>query len=80
MSDLLSTKQAAERIGKSPEAIRWHVKEGNLTPTVKMPGESGAYLFHPADVDALRQRLQARQKYRPRHARPEALADGKGAA
>jgi len=32
---------------------RW-VERGKITPAFRLPGENGAFLFYPADVDRLR--------------------------
>ena len=49
----LSTAQVAQAKGVSVRTVvRW-VDSGRLTPVVKMPGETGAYVFDPADVEAM---------------------------
>lgn len=54
MSDLLTTAQAAEIVGKSvPTVNRW-AAEGVLTPAHKLPGRTGAYLFERAEVERVR--------------------------
>lgn len=51
MSDLLTTAQVADILGKSvPTVNRWAV-EGVLTPVQKLPGRTGAYLFDRAEIE-----------------------------
>lgn len=50
---LLATREAAERLGVDRRRIVRMVQSGTLTPVLKMPGETGAYLFDPADVERL---------------------------
>ena len=52
-SDLLSTKQVAERRGVTVSAVSRWVTAGKLTPALKLEGRTGAMWFRPADVDAL---------------------------
>lgn len=37
-----------------PSTISKYVNTGKLTPSRKLPGRTGAYLFHRSDVEALR--------------------------
>ena len=52
-SDLLSTKQVAERCGVHVATVSRWVTSGKLTPALKLEGKTGVMLFRPADVDAL---------------------------
>ena len=38
----------------NPSTVVRYVYEGKLAPSRKLPGQSGAYLFHRSDVEALR--------------------------
>lgn len=51
--ELLSTAQVATRLGKSVATVNRYVKRGVLEPAAQGPGERGARLYDPADVDAL---------------------------
>jgi excisionase family DNA binding protein len=52
--DLIGTAEAAELLGVSLPTIKRKAQNGLLPVAHKMPGETGAYLFHRADVEALR--------------------------
>lgn len=53
LDELLTADQAAERAGVTRRTIsRW--AESNRLPTaLRLPGDKGARLFHPADIDAI---------------------------
>ena len=51
--DLIGTTEAAERLGVDRSTFfRW-MQLGRITPVLKLPGQTGAMLFNPDDVDAL---------------------------
>jgi hypothetical protein len=50
---LLSTRQAAERTGKSVWTIARLVREGHLEPVLRVDGERGAMWFKAEDIEAL---------------------------
>jgi len=51
----ITTRQALEVLGlANPSTVVRYVYEGKLAPSRKLPGQSGAYLFHRSDVEALR--------------------------
>lgn len=52
-SNLLTTAQVAKALGKSVRTIHRMADSGQLRAVAKLPGETGAYLFHRADVEAL---------------------------
>ena len=52
-TDLITTAQAAARLGVTPTTIINHMKAGRLVPVAKLPAVTGTYLFDAADVDAL---------------------------
>jgi excisionase family DNA binding protein len=52
-NDLIGTKEAAQLLGVSLPTVKRMAKAGTLTVAVKMPGDTGAYLFHRVDVEAL---------------------------
>lgn len=52
-TDLLSTKQVAERRGVTVSTVSRWVSAGKLTPAIKLDGQTGAMLFRPEDVDSL---------------------------
>ena len=52
--DLLTTAQVANLLGKSVRTVNRMAEAGNLPPAIKVPGKTGAYLFHRADAERLR--------------------------
>ncbi len=49
--DEVTTREAADLLGlKSTSTVVRYVYEGRLTPSRKLPGPNGAYLFERADV------------------------------
>lgn len=53
-ADLLTTAQVAILLGKSVRTVNRMAESGALPIAMKVPGKTGAYLFRPEDVDALR--------------------------
>jgi excisionase family DNA binding protein len=51
MTDMLTTSQVAEILGKSTRRVSQLVKSGRLHPALKLEGIRGAYLFEPQAVD-----------------------------
>ena len=49
--DTMSAEQAAQRLGCSGRTIRRMVTRGELEPLLKMPGETGAYVFEAAEIE-----------------------------
>lgn len=54
-SDLLTTAQVAETLDKTVQTVNRYVRDGILTATMQLPGDNGARLFHPAEVERFRQ-------------------------
>lgn len=52
-SDLLSTRDVAERKNVTTTTVARWVAAGRLTPAFQGPGIRGAMFFTPASVDAL---------------------------
>lgn len=50
---LITTAEAAERLGKSVPTINRWARNGLIQPVHKLPGIRGPYLFDPEDVEAL---------------------------
>lgn len=50
---LVSTAEVAQRLGVDVRTVHRMVSEGTLTPAAKLPGKTGAYVFDPADIEAL---------------------------
>lgn len=46
----LTTADAARLLGTYPKHVHRLVAEGKLSPTHKLPGRTGAFLFRRADV------------------------------
>ena len=59
IESLITSGQAATRLGCSIWTIHNMVKDGRLKPAGKVPGATGPYLFNPADVEALAAESQA---------------------
>jgi len=55
-SDLIGTAEAAEILGWSRAKTKREAQAGRLPHAVKMPGETGAYLFRRRDVERLAER------------------------
>lgn len=54
---LLSATEAAARLGIPKRTLLWRAEHGHLDFAQKLPGHNGAYLFDPAEIDALLDRL-----------------------
>jgi hypothetical protein len=52
-TDLIGTVEAATILGKSPRTVKRLAFTGKLPAALKMTGDTGAYLFHRADVERL---------------------------
>lgn len=57
--DLLTTAEAAARLGVSTKTIYRRVQAGSLVPVRKLDGIRGAYLFDPATIGATKDRSAA---------------------
>ena len=51
---LLSTRDAAQRLGVSVPTVTKLARDGVLVPAAKAPGRRGAYLFDEHDVERVR--------------------------
>ena len=49
--NLLSTAEAAERVGVSVRTLNRMADDGRITPAAKAPGLRGGYLYEPAEVE-----------------------------
>lgn len=52
MQDLVTTAEAALILGRSVATVNRLAASGQLTPTHKLPGKTGAYLFNRSDIEA----------------------------
>ena len=52
---LLTTHQAADRLGVSVRTIHRMVERGDLAFAAKVPGQTGAYLFDPSAITAAKE-------------------------
>lgn len=52
-ADLLSTAEVAEMLGILPRSVAQRVQRGTLMPALKLPGQTGAYLFDRDEIEAL---------------------------
>lgn len=53
-TEMLTTAQAALRLGLHVSTVNRMAAAGELTPLMKIPGKTGAYLFSSTEVDRLR--------------------------
>lgn len=58
-TDHLTTAQAAEALGVSVRTVHRMVSAGTLTPTMKLPGTTGAYLLDAAEVENVKRNKEA---------------------
>lgn len=49
-----NTRQAADELGVSIRTIHRLVDSGDLTPAVKVPGKTGAFLFEGSEVERVK--------------------------
>ena len=59
MSELLSSREAADIIGCHHTTVPRLVKDGELVPAMKGPGSTGAFFFRPEDVASLARKRAA---------------------
>lgn len=52
LPDLLTSRQAAERLGIDISTISRMVSDGRLVATFQAPGDKGIKFFAPEDIDA----------------------------
>jgi DNA-binding transcriptional MerR regulator len=52
-SDLIPTKDVADRLGVTRRQVHYLIETGRLTPAIKGTGPRGPMFFDPAAVDAL---------------------------
>lgn len=57
--DLVTTREAARRLGVRPQSVARLVERGTLTPALQLPGVRGAFLFDPAAIERLAQDREA---------------------
>lgn len=55
----MTSRQVAERVGRTITTVNRWVSEGRLTPALVLEGYNGPRLFDPASVDALTQQEKA---------------------
>jgi len=60
--DLIGVRQAAEIVGVSGRTIKRLAKDGVLPHAMKLPGDTGAYIFNLDDVQALAAKKAAAKK------------------
>jgi excisionase family DNA binding protein len=54
VTETLTTREAAERVGVPISTFHNWVSAGRIAPVKQLPGTRGAYLFAPEAVEALR--------------------------
>ena len=52
-SELITVPEVARILGRSPRAIKARAKRGTLPYIAKLAGQTGAYLFDRATIEAL---------------------------
>lgn len=45
LNGLITTSQAAKKVGRTVQTVNRWVQDGHLVPAGKMPGDTGTYLF-----------------------------------
>jgi excisionase family DNA binding protein len=55
----LTSQQVAERFGVDLRTVHRMARSGRLRIIDKMPGRTGAYLFHPDTIDKAQKRREA---------------------
>ncbi len=53
MTQFVTTSQVATLCGVTVRTVHRWVATGRIVPAHRLPGETGALLFDPADVDAI---------------------------
>jgi excisionase family DNA binding protein len=61
--NLMTTAQVAERLSRDVRTVHRMVEDGRIEAT-KLPGETGAYLFEPAEVERVAAELAAELRAR----------------
>ncbi|MFM8155410.1 MAG: helix-turn-helix transcriptional regulator [Actinomycetes bacterium] len=51
---LVSAREVCELLHISRSGLDRWLDAGRLTPALKLPGKTGAYLFHRSDIEALK--------------------------
>jgi excisionase family DNA binding protein len=57
--DLMTAAQTAKKLGCSPRTVARMAEDGRITPAMKLPGETGAYLFDLAEVERVLGEIEA---------------------
>jgi excisionase family DNA binding protein len=57
--NLIPSQTVCERLHIDRSTLSRWVADGKIVPAVKLPGKTGAFLFEPADVDALELAMSA---------------------
>ena len=57
--DLVGSSDAAKILGVHPATVTRLVDSGDLTPAGRLGGDSGAFVFHRADVEKLAEKRKA---------------------
>lgn len=52
-AELLTTKQAAEHLGVNRKTLYRWMQQGRIKPAWQAPGDTGAYMWNPTDLDEL---------------------------
>lgn len=50
-AELLTTAQVAQRLGVTAYSVNRYVREGRLSVDMQLPGDKGARLYHPAEIE-----------------------------
>ena len=50
MTEYMTTPQVAEMLDRPLSTVAWQAAHGKLPVAFKLPGPTGAYLYHPADI------------------------------
>ncbi len=58
MDSLITAGEAAQILGRTPRTVTRWALAGKLPPAKKLPGLTGALLFHRATVEALEAQIR----------------------
>ena len=57
IGDLIGSAETAAVLGIDRSTLSRWISSGRIKPAMQLPGDSGAYLFHRADVEDVRASL-----------------------
>lgn len=58
-ADLIGSREVCDRLRIDRSTLSRWVAAQKIAPAMQLPGERGAFLFHPADVARLERQMKA---------------------